>query len=93
MRVVVIGIAGQSGSGKTTVARAIAEYYGPERCTIISADNYYKGRGDTPLEQRLELNFDHPDSLDFDLMLDHLKQLKKIRQLIFQSMILALHLD
>jgi len=76
VKVVVIGIAGLSGSGKTTVARALSDHYGAKQCTIISADNYYKGRGDIPVERRLEVNFDHPDSLDFDLMLDHLKQLK-----------------
>lgn len=72
---VVIGIAGGSGSGKTTVVRKIVERLG-DSVTVISEDSYYKdlsGRSD--YEKRVH-NFDHPDSIEFDLLSSHLRQLK-----------------
>ncbi|KTC66325.1 uridine kinase (plasmid) [Legionella adelaidensis] len=75
MRIFVIGVAGASGSGKTTIAHKMCEHYGAD-CTIISSDNYYKGLGDFPLTQRHEFNFDHPNSIDFGLLADHLRRLK-----------------
>ncbi|MCW8449648.1 uridine kinase [Legionella quinlivanii] len=74
---ILIGIAGASGSGKTTVATELQRYLGFEHCTIISSDNYYKGLGNIPLEQFLEVNFDHPDSIEFELLAQHLQQLKR----------------
>lgn len=73
MTVTVIGIGGASGSGKTTVAEELAAYYGPENCNLISIDRYYKNSSHIPLEER---NYDHPDSLDLELLARHLAFLK-----------------
>ncbi len=76
MEPVVIGVAGGSGSGKTTVAHAILRRAGTKQITVIQHDAYYKDLGDLPLPQRALRNFDHPESLDNDLLVDHLRQLK-----------------
>ena len=76
MSIIIIGVGGASGSGKTSVAVQLFNYYGPDKCTIISSDNYYKGKGSSPLEKRHEINFDHPDSIDFELLASHLRLLK-----------------
>ena len=70
----IIGVAGGSGSGKTTVARAIHDALGIEGA-FIDQDAYYKELGHLSLEERKQVNFDHPDSIDFDLFLDHLTRL------------------
>ena len=72
----VIGIAGGSGAGKTTVVRAITEQL-KERVVVIPQDSYYKDSSHLPMEERQKVNFDHPDSIDFDLLIKHLKELKK----------------
>lgn len=61
----VIGIAGGSGSGKTTLAHHILERVGVGRIAYLPHDAYYKDLGDLPPNQRAEINFDHPDSLEF----------------------------
>jgi uridine kinase len=76
METVVIGMAGGTGSGKTTVAREILRRAGTEQISLIQHDAYYKDLGDLPLTQRAMQNFDHPDALDNDLLITHLKQLK-----------------
>jgi uridine kinase len=73
----IIGIAGGSGSGKTTVAQAILQRVGPERISFLQHDAYYKDLSGLPPVQRAELNFDHPNSLDNDLLIRHIKQLRK----------------
>ena len=73
----IIGIAGGTGSGKTTVVQKIQEILSPNEVAIIPQDAYYKDNSHLPLEKRLELNFDHPDSLDFDLLVKHIKELRK----------------
>ena len=73
----IIGIAGGTGSGKTTVVNKIMEMLSPSKVAIIPQDAYYKDNSHLPLEKRLELNFDHPDSLDFDLLVKHIKELRK----------------
>jgi len=73
----VIGIAGGSGSGKTTVAQAILEKVGRERIAYLQHDAYYKDLSSLPREHRHEVNFDHPDSLESNLMMEHIIQLKK----------------
>ena len=70
-----IGIAGGSGSGKTTVVRAIAEQL-KENVVVIPQDAYYKDLSHFTAQQKRDHNFDHPDSIDFDLLCDHLDQLK-----------------
>jgi len=60
----VIGIAGGTGSGKTTVVQKIVERLHTDQVTVIPQDSYYKDNSHLPLEERQELNFDHPDSID-----------------------------
>ncbi|GAC1353064.1 MAG: uridine kinase [Polyangiales bacterium] len=72
----VIGIAGGTGSGKTTVARAIAAALPPDEVTTIEYDAYYRDRIDLLPDERALLNFDHPDSLETDLLIAHLLKLK-----------------
>ena len=72
----VIGIAGGSGSGKTTVVRAITEKL-REKVVVIPQDSYYKDSGHLPLEERQQINFDHPDSIDFRLLCKQLRELKQ----------------
>ncbi len=72
----VIGIAGGTGSGKTTVVREIIKILSDSEVVVIPQDSYYKDNSHLPLEQRLELNFDHPDSIDFKLLVKHIKELK-----------------
>lgn len=73
----IIGIAGGSGSGKTTVANVILERVGPDRICYLPHDAYYRDLGQLPTNQRMEVNFDHPDSLESDLLVKHIQQLKK----------------
>ena len=73
---VVIGVAGGSGSGKTTVVRRIVESLGTDQVTVLEHDRYYRYRSDLRLEERAALNYDHPDSLETDLMVRHLEQLR-----------------
>ncbi len=71
----VIGIAGGSGSGKTTVVKALTDQL-KERVVVIPQDSYYKDSSHLPMEERQKVNFDHPDSIDFELLIQHLKDLK-----------------
>src|SRR5512147_1709156 len=72
----VIGIAGGSGSGKTTVAQQILERVGPSRIAFLQHDSYYKDLSGLPPIQRAEVNFDHPDSLETELLITHVEQLR-----------------
>ena len=72
---VIIGIAGGSGSGKTTVIRRITEALRPSSISVIEHDAYYKDLRHLSAEERQSLNFDHPDSLDTPLLLSHIRQL------------------
>ena len=72
----VIGIAGGSGSGKTTVAQEILQRVGPERIAFLQHDSYYKDLTGLPPAQRAEVNFDHPNSLETELLITHIEQLK-----------------
>ncbi|MCQ2184361.1 MAG: uridine kinase [Bacteroidales bacterium] len=73
---IVIGIAGGSGSGKTTVVKAITASLKDKNVVVIPQDSYYKDSSHLSLEERQQLNFDHPDSIDFDLLNKHLDMLK-----------------
>ena len=73
--VIVIGIAGGTGSGKSTLIRKIKENFG-DAITVISHDSYYKEQKGMTYEQRCETNYDHPDAFDTDLLVDHVKRLK-----------------
>jgi len=72
----VIGVAGGSGSGKTTVVRRIIESIGDDQVTVLEHDRYYRDRNDLRLEERAALNYDHPDSLETDLLVRHLHELR-----------------
>ncbi len=72
---VVIGLAGGSGSGKTTVRRKIMERFGPEAIALLEHDVYYQDLAHLPLEQRTQFNFDHPKALETELMVAHLDAL------------------
>jgi uridine kinase len=73
----VIGIAGGTGSGKTTIANVILGRVGTQHIAYLPHDAYYKDLQDLPIAQRDMINFDHPDSLDTDLMIEHIQQLRK----------------
>ncbi len=77
MAVVVLGIAGGTGSGKTTVARAIVERIGPSRVAYLEHDSYYRDLSHLSLAQRREVNFDHPDAFDSNLLINHVESLKR----------------
>ena len=74
---VVIGVAGGSGSGKTTVVRRITDALGGEHATVLEHDRYYRDRNDLRLEERAALNYDHPDSLETDLLVRHVEALRQ----------------
>lgn len=73
----IIGIAGGSGSGKTTVTNRLVEKIREEKVTVIEEDSYYKDQSNLSYEQRVKTNYDHPFAFDSDLLIDHLKKLKE----------------
>lgn len=76
METVIIGIAGGTGSGKSTFTNRLKDYFG-DAVTVLYHDNYYRRQENTPFEERRKVNYDHPDALETDLLLEHLKQLKR----------------
>ena len=74
--IIVVGIAGGTGSGKTTLSGLILERIGKDRIAFLPHDAYYRDRKDLPLEERAKENYDHPDSLETELMIRHIEQLK-----------------
>ncbi len=72
----IVGIAGGTGSGKTTVVRKIREVFADNEVIVLPQDAYYKDNSHISLEERQKINFDHPDSVEFDLLIDHLRRLK-----------------
>ncbi len=72
----IIGIAGGTGSGKTTVVRKIIEQLPNGEVTVLPQDSYYRDSSHIPLEERQKINFDHPDSLEYELLVEHLTALK-----------------
>lgn len=76
---IVIGVAGGTGSGKTTVAQAIVERVHPDRLAVIQHDSYYRDWKDLPPAAREHRNFDHPDSLETELLVQHLQRLREGR--------------
>jgi uridine kinase len=78
-RPLLIGIAGGTGSGKSTVARKIADGLPADSVAVIDHDSYYRDRSDLSFEARTKLNYDHPDALDNDLMVEHLRELREGR--------------
>lgn len=74
--VTVLGIAGGSGSGKTTVAQALAMHGGPEHVQVLVQDAYYRDRRDLSFEERCAINYDHPDAFDEKLLVEHVRSLR-----------------
>jgi uridine kinase len=72
----IIGICGGTGSGKTTIARKIVEAVGAGNVILVEQDSYYRNMSDMPLDTREKANFDHPDSIDSELLVNHLRRLK-----------------
>lgn len=75
MNNIVIGIAGGTGSGKTTLAKRVHKAFG-ENSAMLSMDCYYKSNDNLSYEERCKINYDHPDSIDFDLLVEHVRDLK-----------------
>ena len=73
----IVGIAGGTGCGKTTVVNKLMKEFPNGEVIVIPQDSYYKDNRQISLEERQKINFDHPDSLEFNLLIDHLRQLKK----------------
>ena len=74
--IMIIGIAGGTGSGKTTLTQRIKEAFA-DNIVVLSHDYYYKSNSDLPFEERTKLNYDHPNAFDTDLLIEHMKQLKE----------------
>ncbi len=72
----IIGICGGTGSGKTTLARKIIESVGRANVILVEQDSYYRNLADMPLDERRQANFDHPDSIDSEMLMNHLKRLR-----------------
>jgi uridine kinase len=73
----IIGITGGSGSGKTTVVNKVAASFSREQVVVVSQDSYYKDNSHITLEERRNINFDHPESIEFDLLVEHMKDLRQ----------------
>jgi len=73
----IVGIAGGTGSGKTTVVNKIMEVFPNNEVIVLPQDAYYRDNSHISLEERQKINFDHPDSVEFRLLIDHLKRLRK----------------
>ena len=80
MSAIVIGIAGGTGSGKTTLTRHLKDHFGPD-VTVIGHDSYYKRQEGKTYEERALQNYDHPDAFDTDLLIRHLRELKEGRSI------------
>jgi len=74
---VIIGVAGGSGSGKTTVCNKIYDYFSGKSIIILEHDSYYRDQSDLSFEERLETNYDHPFAFDTDLLVEHLQKLQR----------------
>lgn len=76
-KTIIIGIAGASASGKSLLANTIVNELGSDQVVVISEDSYYKDHSNIPFEERERINYDHPNSLDHELLYQHLQQLQK----------------
>lgn len=77
MNTILIGIAGGTGSGKTTLADKVVDSFGNHEVSILRHDNYYKRHDEMGYEERTKLNYDHPDAFDTELLCEHIKALKR----------------
>ncbi|MCD8369789.1 MAG: uridine kinase [Clostridiales bacterium] len=90
MNITVIGIAGGTGSGKSTFTNRLKEKFG-DRIAVLYHDNYYRSQDDIPFEVRKKKNYDHPDALETDLLIEHVKALKEGRAIDFPTYDYSLH--
>ncbi|MCD8121981.1 MAG: uridine kinase [Clostridiales bacterium] len=90
MNITVIGIAGGTGSGKSTFTNRLKEKFG-DRIAVLYHDNYYRSQDDIPFEVRKKKNYDHPDALETDLLIEHVKALKEGRAIDCPTYDYSLH--
>ena len=76
MKSIIIGIAGGTGSGKTTLTERLRDHFGADEVSVLNHDSYYKRHDELPYEERCKLNYDHPDAFDNALLIYHLQELK-----------------
>lgn len=88
---VIIGIAGGSGSGKTTVSSEVYKAIGKDKIVFLRHDSYYKDQSEKPLEERVKTNYDHPDSLDTELLIRHLNDLMSGKKVYMPIYDFAMH--
>ena len=86
---IIIGVTGGSGSGKTSVSRAIFNHFPNHSIMMLEQDSYYKDQSDLSFEERLNTNYDHPFAFDTDLLIDHLQQLLAYQTIENPSMIMS----
>jgi len=86
-----VGIAGGTASGKTTLTRMLAELGGSERVAVLELDRYYRSRSNLSPSERATVNYDHPDALEFDLLLEHLQSLKAGQSIVAPTYDFATH--
>lgn len=79
--VIIIGISGASGSGKSLLSNTIVNELGADKVTVISEDSYYRHNPHLPFEEREKVNYDHPDAFDHDLLVEHLKLLEENKEI------------
>ena len=77
MKTTIIGIAGGTGSGKSTLTGRLRKHFGEHEVSVINHDSYYKRHDELPYEERCKLNYDHPDSFDTELLVEHLRALRR----------------
>ncbi len=90
-KVIIIGIAGASGSGKSYFADKLSGALQNQKVLLLSQDFYYKERSDTALKDRERINYDHPDAIDFDLLIEHLKVLKQKKPILHPLYDFSIH--
>ena len=88
---ILIGIAGGTGSGKTSIAQEIVKEFTTGEVTVIQLDSYYKDLGNMPMEERNKQNFDHPEAMDFELLHEHLSTLIKWEAVKIPSYDFSIH--
>jgi uridine kinase len=91
MKPIVLGVAGGSGSGKTTVVRAMLRNLGDAAATVIHHDSYYRDTSHLTQDARLSINYDHPDALETELLIEHLKELRAGRSVAVPMYDFATH--
>src|ERR1700689_3371475 len=87
----ILGIAGGSGSGKSTIARSILAALPPGTGVLLEQDHYYRSQGHLPYEEREQVNYDHPDALELDLLMEHIDALRTGRSIVRPTYDFGLH--